>query len=46
MNFFRKSFSFRLDHERRTLGYDPKVGYQEGARATAAWYAEEGLLGG
>lgn len=43
MDFFRKSFSFSLQ-EASTLGYTPKVGLEEGMRATGRWYADRGLV--
>jgi len=43
MDFFRKSFGFSLEEARR-LGYQPRIGLEEGMRATARWYLERGLL--
>lgn len=44
MDFFRKSFSLRPTRA-ATLGIEPRTGFQQGARATAAWYRAAGLLG-
>jgi nucleoside-diphosphate-sugar epimerase len=44
MDFFRKSFVFRPDKSRRLLGFEPQVDFAEGARRTAQWYREQGLL--
>ncbi|HEU4699650.1 MAG TPA: NAD-dependent epimerase/dehydratase family protein [Gemmatimonadales bacterium] len=41
--FFTKSRAFRIDKARRTLGYEPVVGLQEGIEETAAWYRRQGL---
>lgn len=43
MDFFRKSFSFSLE-EASALGYRPRVGLDEGMRATASWYLDRGLV--
>jgi nucleoside-diphosphate-sugar epimerase len=44
MDFFRKSF--RLDGRKSvaTLGFAPLVGFMEGAKRTAGWYQEAGML--
>ena len=44
MDFFRRSFSFSLE-EAKELGYQPRVGLDEGMQATAQWYLERGLIG-
>jgi dihydroflavonol-4-reductase len=44
LDFFRKSFYFRLDKSRRELGFSPGVSFADGARRTAEWYRAEGLL--
>jgi nucleoside-diphosphate-sugar epimerase len=43
MDFFRKSFEFSLE-EAAGLGFKPRVGLDEGMRATARWYVERGLV--
>lgn len=44
MNFFVKSFRFSCDAARDKLGFEPKIDFTEGARRTAKWYEETGLL--
>jgi nucleoside-diphosphate-sugar epimerase len=44
MNFFVKSFRFSGRVAREAIGYQPKVGFEEGAARTAAWYRETGWL--
>jgi len=44
MDFFRKSYEFSLARARELLGYAPAVEFSEGARRTAAWYREQGML--
>jgi len=44
LDFFRKSFSLSSERVRRVLGFEPRVGFREGAQRTAEWYALEGLL--
>jgi dihydroflavonol-4-reductase len=40
MDFFRKGFSFSQQKSRDLLNFEPAVDFQQGARATAAWYEE------
>ncbi|MCB1884880.1 MAG: NAD-dependent epimerase/dehydratase family protein [Geminicoccaceae bacterium] len=44
MGFFTKDQAIRADLAREVLGFVPKVDFAEGARRTAAWYAERGLI--
>jgi len=44
VDFFRKSRAFTFERARRELGYEPKVGLDEGLRRTAAWYRDHALL--
>lgn len=44
LDFFRKSFTLSDEKARRTIGFEPSVDFEEGARRTAAWYREQGLL--
>lgn len=44
LDFFRKSFILSADRARKAFGFDPKTDFAEGARQTAAYYKEEGLL--
>jgi nucleoside-diphosphate-sugar epimerase len=43
MDFFRRSFAFTLE-EAKELGYQPRVGLDEGMQETAQWYLERGLV--
>ena len=43
MNFYLKSFSFKMPGTVEALGCTPKVDFPAGAAATARWYAEQGL---
>ena len=45
MDFFVKSFVLNGDKAKRVLGFEPQTDFAEGARATAQWYRERGLLG-
>lgn len=44
MDFFRKSFAFSGEEARSLLGWKPEVELDEGMRATARWYRDQGLL--
>jgi dihydroflavonol-4-reductase len=44
VDFWLKSRAFRIEKARRLLGYDPRVGLDEGIARTAAWYREAGWL--
>jgi nucleoside-diphosphate-sugar epimerase len=44
LDFFRKSFTLSAAKAERLLAFDPRVGFPEGARRTAAWYREIGEL--
>lgn len=46
MNFFVTSFSFSGEAARRHIGFEPRVAFADGARETARWYRESGLLEG
>ena len=43
-DFFMKSRAYSIELARRELGYQPKVGLEEGARRTLKWYMEQGLI--
>lgn len=43
LDFFRKSFAFSLE-EATALGYEPRVGLDEGMHATVRWYLDRGLV--
>jgi dihydroflavonol-4-reductase len=44
LDFFRKSFRLSTERSRRLLGFQPQVPFSEGARRTADWYQQAGLL--
>ena len=44
VDFWTKSRAFTIEKARRLLGYDPKVGLDEGVARTAAWYRDAGWL--
>lgn len=44
VDWYRQNRAFRIDKARRELGYQPRVGIDEGLRRTAEWYRGEGLL--
>ncbi len=43
--FYVKSRAFTNERAREMIGFAPKVSLREGAYRTAAWYAEQGLIG-
>lgn len=43
-DWFRQVRAFRIDKARRELGYNPRIGLDEGLRRTAQWYRQEGYL--
>lgn len=43
-DWYRQVRAFKIDKAKRDLGYDPKVGLDEGLRRTAEWYQAEGFL--
>lgn len=44
VDWFRQNRAFDISAARRDLGYDPKVGLDEGLRRTYEWYRREGYL--
>ena len=42
--FFTKARAFSIDKAKRTIGFQPQVGLEEGLRRTAEWYRETGRL--
>lgn len=44
MDFFKKSFSISSQKAARLLGFSPDVDFTLGAKQTARWYGEQGLL--
>lgn len=44
VRFFRNNRAFSIEKARRVLGFEPKVGLEEGMRRTVDWYRTKGLL--
>lgn len=44
LDFFSKNFVFATRKAETHLGFTPQISFGEGARETAAWYREKGLL--
>lgn len=44
VDWYRQNRAFKIDKAKRDLGYDPKVGLDEGLERTAEWYRQEGYL--
>jgi 2-alkyl-3-oxoalkanoate reductase len=44
VDWYRQNRAFKIDKAKRELGYEPKVGIDEGLRRTAEWYRQEGYL--
>lgn len=44
VDWFRQVRAFSIDKARRDLGYEPKVGIDEGLRLTGEWYRANGYL--
>jgi nucleoside-diphosphate-sugar epimerase len=44
VDWYRQNRAFRIEKAKRDLGYQPRVGIDEGLRRTAEWYRREGLL--
>lgn len=44
LDFFRKSFSFSTARAQSVLGFSPQIGFAAGARHTAEWYRQNGML--
>ena len=44
VDWFRQVRAFKIDKARRELGYEPRVGIDEGLEATYRWYVENGYL--
>lgn len=44
VDWFRQNRAFKIDNAVKDLGYNPRVGIDEGLRLTAEWYAREGYL--
>jgi nucleoside-diphosphate-sugar epimerase len=44
VDWYRQNRAFKIDKAKRDLGYEPKVGIDEGLRRTADWYRQEGYI--
>ncbi len=44
VDWYRQNRAFKIDKARRDLGYEPKVGIDEGLSRTADWYRREGYI--
>lgn len=44
VDWYRQNRAFDISRARRDLGYDPKIGLEEGLRRTFEWYRAEGML--
>ena len=44
VDWFRQVRAFRIDKAKRELGYEPRIGIDEGLRRTGQWYRAHGYL--
>ena len=44
VDWYRQNRAFNITKARRQLGYNPKIGLDEGLKRTYAWYKQEGML--
>ena len=44
LDFFRKSFFFATQRAQQVLGFTPAISFSDGAKRTADWYAQNGML--
>ncbi len=44
VDWYRQNRAFKIDKAKQELGYQPKVGIDEGLKRTAEWYKKEGYL--
>jgi 2-alkyl-3-oxoalkanoate reductase len=44
VDWYRQNRAFKIDKAKRDLGYQPKVGIDEGLRRSYEWYRREGYL--
>jgi nucleoside-diphosphate-sugar epimerase len=44
VDWYRQNRAFKIDKAKRDLGYQPKIGIDEGLRRTAEWYRAEGIV--
>lgn len=45
VDWFRQVRAFKIDRAKNELGYQPRIGIDEGLRLTADWYRRDGYLG-
>ena len=44
VDWYRQNRAFKIDKAKRELGYQPKIGLDEGLKRTGEWYKQEGYL--
>ena len=44
VDWFRQVRAFKIDKAKNELGYQPKIGIDEGLKRTGEWYIENGYL--
>ncbi|MFG0304942.1 MAG: NAD-dependent epimerase/dehydratase family protein [Phycisphaerales bacterium JB040] len=44
VDWFRQVRAFKIDKARNELGYEPKIGIEEGLKRTGEWYKQKGYL--
>ena len=44
VDWYRQNRAFKIDKAKQELGYQPRIGIDEGLRRTAEWYKKEGYL--
>ncbi|MGC1404160.1 MAG: NAD-dependent epimerase/dehydratase family protein [Thermodesulfobacteriota bacterium] len=44
VDWYRQNRAFKIDKAKKELGYQPRVGIDEGLKRTAEWYKQEGYL--
>lgn len=44
VDWFRQVRAFKIDKAKRHLGYQPRIGIDEGLRRTGSWYQETGYI--
>ncbi len=44
VDWFRQNRAFNISKAKRELGYQPKIGLDEGLKRTGVWYRQEGYL--
>jgi nucleoside-diphosphate-sugar epimerase len=44
VDWYRQNRAFDISKAKKELGYQPRIGIDEGLKNTAEWYREEGYL--